>query len=453
MADNVITLPTQNLSGPYIGPGLTKPDTISGAGGHSTLLSSDTNPDELSRLQPLALKEGAGDPGVGFPGRMMQENQTKSLAIHLYPNLDSGRVENMGRNPATFRIRAIFTNNIYPGQNETWTPGLLFPNTFIAVYNILLNNNNIIFQHPMLGDITVQVHSWSYELNRATAADGAYMEIELVETIGDNNPITQQVAPPPGSNLQRSALALDTAIASAPQSLNPPNLSLSQFFGQVTNLISQATSFPNNVVNSVNAQIVIPVVNGVASVGGALINAPAYTVQNTKTAIQNTKNAVLNSPIQTSVSNFENTFSIPQPNPFAPLPGVSYTQSTYNAMQSILHLNNTPSQNAFQLMDKLMRALIDLMQHYIDQNSVAVTQIIVALRALLLQVQQQQSALSLNTNNQTIKVRTYVTPTVMTWFQLSKYLNNPVDDLMGLNQGLINDFWIPAFTTISYFQS
>lgn len=452
MADNVITLPTQNVSGPYIGPGLPKPDTISGAGGHSTLLVSDTNPDELSRLQPLALKQGVGDPGVGFPGLIMHETISKSLAIHMYPNLDSARIENMGRDPAVFRIKAIFTNNIYPGQQETWTPGLLFPNTFIAVYNALLDNNNIIFQHPVLGDISVQVKAWTYELNRRVAADGAFMDIELVETIGDNNPITQQVAPPPGSGLKQSALALDTAIAGMPQSLNPPNLSLSQFFGQVSNLVSQATSYPNNVVNAVNAQIVIPVVNGVASVGGALINAPAYTVQNTKTAIQNTKNAVLNSPVQTAVSNFKSTFGIPTPNPYAPLPGASYTQSTFNCMQSILHLNNTPCQNAFQLIDKAMRALVDLMQHYIDQNSLLCSETIVAIRQMLLQLQQVQSALSLNTNNQTILVRTYVTQTPMTWMQLSRLLNNPINDLMGLNQGLINDFWIPSNTTINYFQ-
>lgn len=453
MADNIITLPTQNLSGPYIGPGLPKPDTVSGAGGHQTLLVSDTNPDELSRLQPLALKQGAGDPGVQFPGVMMHETQSKSLAIHLYPNLDSGRIENMGRNPAVFRIRAIFTNNIYPGQNETWTPGLLFPNTFIAVYNILLDNNNIVFQHPVLGDISVQVHTWSYELNRKVAADGAYMDIELVETIGDNNPITQQVQAPPGSGAKQSAIALDTAIAGMPQNLSPPGLSLSQFFGQVTNLISQATSYPNNVVNAVNAQIVIPVVNGTTSVGGALVNAPAYTVQNMKTAVQNTKNSVVNSPIQTATSNFKSTFGIPTENPYAPVPGTSYTESTYNAMQSILHLNNTPCQNSFQLLNKAMRALVDLMQHYIDQNNIECTQTIVAIRALLLQLQQIQSALSLNTNNQTILVRTYVTQQPLTWMSLSKILNNPIDDLIGLNQGLINDFWIPANTTINYFQS
>jgi hypothetical protein len=116
-------------------------------------------------------------------------------------------------------------------------------------------------------------------------------------------------------------------------------------------------------------------------------------------------------------------------------------------------MNNTPSQSAFQLIDKVMRCLIDLMQHYVDQNNIECTQTIVAIRALLLQLQQVQSALSLNTNNQTILVRNYVTTHPMTWMMLSKVLNNPVDDLMGLNQGLINDLWIPANTTINYFQS
>lgn len=441
------------------------------SGGNGQALSADSTPDELSSLQPLALKQDAFGSKVGFPGRIMHEEQTKSLAIHLYPNLDSGRVENMGRNPATFRIRAIFTNNIYPGKNETWSPGRLFPQTFVAVYNILLESNNITFQHPILGDITCQVHSWSYELNRAVAADGAYMEIELVETIGDNNPITNQVAPPPGSGLQQSANALDNAIAGMPDTLNPPNMSISQIFGQISNLIDQATSFPNNVVNALNSQIVIPVINGLASVGGALINTPASIVQNTNAAIQATKNSVLNSPISTAVSNFEQTFGINQTNLFVPVQkptinfGTSnpvnlnqagtpaYTPSTYKAMQSIIHLNNTPSQSAFQLMDKTMRTLVDLQQHYMDQNDSRCSPAIEAIRGMLLQVQQTQSALSLNTNNQTIRVFNYVTLVPMTWFQLAKRLNNTIDDLMGLNQGQITDLWVPAFSTINYFQA
>lgn len=450
---NVITLPTQTLSGPNIGPGLPAPDVISGSGGDQRLLTSDTNPDELGKLQSLALKQGGGDPGVQFPGIIMHETQSKSLAVHLYPNLDSGRVENMGRNPATFRIRAVFTNHIFPGPNETWTPGLLFPNTFVAVYNILLDNNNITFQHPIIGDISCQVVNWSYELNPKLARDGAFMDIELIETIGDNNPITQQIPSPPGSQLKQSALALDSTIGAMPSSLNPPNLSLSQFFGQVSNLIDQATSYPNNVINAVNNQIIIPIINGGATIAADLINVPTYTVQNVKAAVQNTKNAVLNSPVQTAVSNFKSQFGIPTPNPYAPQPGASYTPSTFGAVQSIIHLNNTPSQNAFQLMDKTMRTLIDLQQHYIDQNDSRTTPAIEAIRGMLLQVQQTQSALSLNTNNQTIRVFNYVTLVPMTWMQLSRKLNNSVDDLMGLNQGQITDLWVPAFTTINYFQA
>ncbi len=58
-----------------------------------------------------------------------------------------------------------------------------------------------------------------------------------------------------------------------------------------------------------------------------------------------------------------------------------------------------------------------------------------------------------HTNNQSVKVATFLTPNNMTWMQLSAYLNNPIDDLMGLNQGLVNDLWIPSNTTINYFQS
>ena len=141
---------------------------------------------------------------------------------------------------------------------------------------------------------------------------------------------------------------------------------------------------------------IIQGINGAASIAGALISTPASLVQNTNAAIQNTKNAVLNSPIQAAIANDQATFGSSSP---------TYDQSTYQAMQSIMALNNQPSQNAFQLMNKIMRALVDLQAHYVNQNNPAAhTPVIEAIRGLLLQVQQQQSALSLNTNNQSVKV-------------------------------------------------
>lgn len=457
-----LSIPTQTItSGPFTGPGLPHnsqvPDVISGAGGTASgrkqvNLTADSTPDELSSLQPLTLKQGAGDPGVGFPGLIMKEDQSKSLAVHMYPNLDSARVENMGRNPAIFHVKAIFTNNIYPGQNETWTPGILFPNTFIAIYQILLDNNDIVFTHPVLGDITCQVRSWGYELNPKIARDGAVMDIELVETIGDNNPLAQQLKAPPGVGMQAAANALDTAIGAAPQSVHPPGLSLSQFFGQVTNLISQAIAIPNKVVSAIQTPI-NAAINGVESIAGTYVGSVGYWLQFGKATVQGTKNTVLNSPLQQAIANDQTSIGNPpysSPN-YSPPP--AYDQSSLQAGQSLQALNNTPSTNAFQLMDKLMRALIDLQQHYINQNNAQCTPIIEGIRALLLQVQQQQSALSLNTNNQSVLVFNYVTQTNITWMQLALVLNNTIDDLMGLNQGLVTDIWIPANTTINYFQA
>ena len=416
--------------------------------GSTYSLNADSFPDWSGELLPTSLAiVGSGSP-VSFPSLVFKEEQTNALAIHTYPNLDSGRVENMGRNPARFHVRAILTNNIFPAVYEVWKPGSLFPTVFGNLVNLLLNTTtDKIFNHPIYGQITVQVEHWTYELNPKGPRDGAIVEMVLIETIPTSSPPTALLVPASASGLNQTANSLDNAIASTPQSLSPPGMSLSQFFGTISSTIQSVLSTPQSVIAALNTNIFLPITNGIASIGGAFVNAPANTVNNTEAIIQQTKFSIANSPLQASLVNFSTTFNLQ--NRF----NTNYDQSTYNATQAIVALNNTPSQNAFQLMDKIMTAVVALQQHYINQNSSLAAPIIEALRQFLLQVQQTQSVLSTNTNNQAVKVATYVTSTNMSWIALSSYLNNSIDELMGLNQGLINDFWIPAFTTVSYYQS
>jgi DNA circularisation protein N-terminus len=420
-------------------------------------LSANTSPDWAGKLLTTAIFSDGDTGPVYFPSLVFKEEQSNALAIHTYPNLDSGRVENMGRNPARWIVRAILTNDIWPGPGEQWVPGTLFPTVFYALLNVLLNNNDKTFVHPIYGNVTCQVEHWTYELNPKGPRDGAIVEFILVETIGSDNTLASLLPAPPASGLAAASNALDTLIEDADGddadplssagafssfglsvsfglnfglSINIPGIDLTGFFPAISVQIQSSLAYPNNVVEPLNQNILS--VN--ENVSGSIAATPAYIVSKTNSNLQAFKGPVLGS----TVYNPNNPFM---------------DQSTYSAMQSIVALNNTPSQNCFQLIDKAMTATVSLQQHYLNQNNSAAAPIIEALRQQLLQLQQIQSSLSLNATNQALNVSTYVTTTNISWYELASYLNQDIDDLMALNQGLIYDFFVPAFTNINYYQA
>lgn len=441
-------------------PGLSSNNSVSNpaTGGNGYLLNADSNPDELALLHPLSLSNGNGLT-VPFPGILFKEEQSNSLAVHLYPHLDSARIENMGRNPAMFSVKAILTNNIYPGTNELWESGNLFPNVFTQLCQLLMTSGDKVLNHPVWGPITCQVQNWTYELNSKGPRDGAIVDINLIETIGEVN-FADQLTPPAQFSVIHAANSLDTAVASA----GFPGLNLGQYFTNIATLINQVITAPRNTVYALNQDIIVPTINGIsnivtavsqvpsgfratASVDGGITlnnissrrtNSPSYTqnlnytTSNLSQTIQTQKNTVLGATISNSPS---------------------YSESTYTAMQSIIALNNTASHGAAQFLNKTQTVLLNLMQHYIDQDQSNLSSVIEAIRQFLFAVQQTSNVLNLNSNAQTgTAVATYVTKTNVSWLQLSKILNNTIDNLMNLNQVTVNDLFVASNVTIYYLQ-
>jgi prophage DNA circulation protein len=380
----------------------------------------------------------------------MSERQSNAIATHTFPNLDSGYQENMGRNPAIFQVKIALTNNIYPNSTESWTPGVLFPNTFEDLLNLLLNTTtDKTFVHPVYGPITVQVQTWEYDINAKGPRDGVFLNCTLLETIGSVNPLSQQITTPPGSKLALSASALDNAV------VNPPGLSLSGFFTQVQQAIGSIVSIPNNIVGSLNSQIISPVLNGGTAVVAAIYTAPATVYKNLQFQYQTTKSAVdgatVSSAVNTNLSYVQNfNTGVPASIGLAQFPQDASVQQVY---KSFVALNSQPSQSGFQFINKALVACNSLETYYINQNLASLSAALEALRAYILQLQQTQSSLSFNANNQAIQVQTYVTTNIITWQMLARLLNNSVDQLMGLNQSLINNFSIPSQTGVMYYQS
>lgn len=434
-----------NSNTPNTPPGLPSSPPAMPAGS-ITALNADSG-DWGAYLLPTSLQVVGQGQMVSFPCLLMQEKQTNAVVTHTFPNLDSGFQENMGRNPAQFHVKIALTNNIYPNTTENWTPGILFPTIFENLLKLLLNTTtDKTFVHPIYGPTTVQVHTWEYDLNAKGPRDGVFLNMVLLETIGVANPLANLLVSQLPSQL--AANALDNAVVS------PPGLSLSGFFTQLQQTIGAIVSIPNNIVNSLNQQIVLPILNGEANVAAAIYTAPATIYSNLQYQYQTTKSAVDQATVTMAVNDNlsygqNSNNGTPASVGLQQFPQDASVQEVY---KSFIALNNQPSQSGFQFISKALTACSNLQTYYTNQNLSALSPALEAVRAFILQLQQTQSALSFNANNQAVQVQIYVTSNVITWQSLSRYLNNSVDQLMGLNQALINNFTIPAQTGVMYYQ-
>lgn len=454
---------------PYTAPGPAQSTPVNANGGKGNLGNATPNPDQLSQLNPTSLGEG-NNYIVHFPATIFKEEQSNSLAVHRYPNQPGARVENMGLDEARYHVRAHFTNSIYPGKNENWKSGLLFDasgSSDGALNNLrflLSRPGNKTFMHPLDGEVTVQVKDWSFEFNAKGPRDGTIVDMLLIQTIDDSTSLSGTLPPPAGSGLSTAAANLDASIANDPAGA-PPGLSLGQFFSQVTNLIQQAASYPANAVGALNDQV-LPVIGGIGSVATALIASPGYALNNVTGIVQSYKSTILGATSSynaavaydsNSIGNFQTTIGTTAT--FAP---ASYGATSVSAFQAVTAVNNTSSQSAPQLIQKMQVATNALMQYYIAQNTSTASPIIANLRQYMYQLQQAQTANNAtqsyassqtSNNTQNYTVTSCVTVTNTTWSALSTRLNNSVDNLLSLNQNLVQHLWIPANTTVYYVSS
>lgn len=421
--------------------------------------------DELSSLLPMILTDSQSHTGICFPIIDFKEDLSKALAVHTFPNQDSARVENLGNNPRSWSIKAIFTNHIDPDptRGETWKRGTLFPDIFIQVLKMLASAASKVMQHPIYGNVAVQVHSYDYELIAKGPRDGAYVIINLIETISDNLiPV-----PIPLSIITAGSTLNQHFNDSPPDFPPPPGISLSQFFGQLAAQVQNVLNYPSGIVSAVQEATLAPL--AALSYGSKVfssINASNSNNINPTSAYsrsQNYLNTIANgiiavekqAPLGTPSNPFpsNNNINIIATSTNSAKPNFTMSATTSNAIQSLLSLNNNPSKDAATFIDKATSATNNLLQYYIEMNSIEVSNIIAGLKDFILTLQNASNQIATNTNLKNVQTTNYITITNMSWQQLSQYLNNSIDNLFSLNQiPNSNLYFVPANTSIKYYQ-
>lgn len=398
--------------------------------------TSTNNSDQLSHLLELKLA------GTSFPAVSFTESSSQDLAIHKYPNLDSARVENTGRNPSIYSCRGIFTNNIYPSYTETWKAGQLFPRTFEIILNFLYDSSGYhVLQHPFLGFRNVMVQSWKYDFIGKGPRDGVYLDMTFIETIGDDDINATIASPNSLSDMQNTGISIDTEIQSTQLSpMNPPNLSIGQFFSKISGTIKAAVSAPQQALTNINAQI-IQTTSSIQGAGAALATSLPQLVQTGQAIVNQNKGLILHGPVSNAYyydkAAFGAIFNINQ-------------EALNNVYNSVGALNSNASNNSFQLIANTIAFTQSMITYYQSLNRIETSNIVLYLFQFLGQLQITQATLF--NNNRSYMIKTYLVNVPTSLVALSNLLNNSTDQLLQLNSGLNKLYIVPETTIIKYYQ-
>lgn len=398
--------------------------------------TNTTDPDQLSHL--LQLKYS----GIPFPAINFTENSSQDIAIHKYPNLDSARVELTGRNPSTYSFRACLTNNIYPSTKETWKQGDLFPRVFELLLNELYDSTDYhTFQHPFLGIRNVVPVSWAYSFIGDGPRDGVYLDVVLTETIGDGDIKSTISAPSTLSDMQSTAGSIDNELSSTKLTpMNPPNLTLGEFFSKINGFVRNVVSFPQQTIGPLNAQIV-QVSSSLQGAGAALATSPFQLFQSGQAIVNQNKGLILHGPVS-------NAYYYDKA---AATQIFHLNQDTLNNVYGCIGaLNSNSHNNAGQAIQNAIAFTEAMIVYYQSLARVETATIVFLLFQFLGQL--QQALITLFNNNRSYKINSYVVKVPSTLFSLSKVLNNSIQQLLQLNSALNKLYIIPDGTVIRYYQ-
>jgi hypothetical protein len=465
-------MPNIMLSNPFPpAPGL-PPALAPATGGHlpQTGGSFQASPDELSKLLPMILVDSVNPTSNGecFPIMILDEEFSKKLIVHTYPNQDNARVENMGNEPRKWSINAIFTNHIDPdpSKGEDWVRGTLFPKVFLNVLKLCASKTVKVMQHPIYGGVNVQVVGYKYQLNSKGPRDGAFLTINLIETIADG-----LVSTPVPLDLISVGQQLNAAFqASTVDFPPPPGLSLSNFFGQCASAIQNVLNYPADLISGIQDDTLAPLaafsygvglVSGLASQSADNQNSSNPTSQFNQSIYQfnNVSAGLIQAakppPLGSIYAPYQqaNNPNIIADSQSSVIPNFNLTYAATKSTQSMLSLNNNPSKNSYTLINKALNATNDLFNYYVSLNNVETGSILEGLSNFMSVLQSAQDQISNSTSFSNITIQQYVCPSNITWTQLASQLNNELDVLISLNSNFnANYLFVPAQTVISYYQ-
>jgi hypothetical protein len=136
--------------------------------------------DELNKLLAFCWK------GIYFPTINISTDVTRDVVEHKYPNRDSARLEDTGRNPIIVKAQCVFVNTINPGIGDGWKKGTLYPDVYRKFLLTSFENTTGILTHPFIGNIQCKLLSISSNID-SKFRGGEIVNATWKETIFSEN--------------------------------------------------------------------------------------------------------------------------------------------------------------------------------------------------------------------------------------------------------------------------
>lgn len=141
-----------------------------------------------------------------YPLTRIHLSLAHDLVEHKYWGVDGGRVEATGIAPVRIAATIPISNHIFPGKNEKWSAGDLYPTALRAFVIDFGKRATGLLQHPELGEIACKAEKLDFELtgDRQGATE---ITASWVETLDDD--VVSKIVNSPVRDIELGANDLD----------------------------------------------------------------------------------------------------------------------------------------------------------------------------------------------------------------------------------------------------
>ncbi len=133
---------------------------------------------EFEKLQPFKWRDDE------YPISNIVFSLAHDLVEHKYWGVDGGRVEDTGVAPIRISVSMPLGNHIYPGVNETWKQGSLYPTALRKLFVDFALKSTGLCQHPEFGRISAKADRIECRLE-AGKRGHAQVEASWIQTNDD----------------------------------------------------------------------------------------------------------------------------------------------------------------------------------------------------------------------------------------------------------------------------
>lgn len=160
--------------------------------------------DEFDQLLPFKWREQE------LPITHIRLSLAHDLVEHKYWGVDSGRVEATGVAPIRINVQIPLTNRIFPGKNEKWQAGRLYPDALRTLLVSFAKKQTGLVQHPEFGQIACKAERIDVDTT-AERRNTAMVDASWIETLDDD--VIHNIVASPVTELSLEASNLDASDA------------------------------------------------------------------------------------------------------------------------------------------------------------------------------------------------------------------------------------------------